>query len=206
MSEQERIFPRTVEELIDHLGEGIHTAFRKATDCEQAHPIWKLIQEMPAEDWTAVLKFVALLDCGVDYGLTAVVEQRNALEKRLAQADRWKQAILDAGVVHWTLTDENADDPEKLIQDTVQRIIMEAADPAISELAAKLQQAEGFKALADEVMGWGWHLRDNGYEVSCPICRSARTYAGKVPPVDIPHAQGCPKPAYDALSQTTGGK
>lgn len=49
----------TRDEFVEILGEGIHTAFRKATDCEQAHSIWKLIQEMPGKDWESVLNFVA---------------------------------------------------------------------------------------------------------------------------------------------------
>lgn len=40
------------------LGEAIHGAFRKATICPQAHPIWKLIEEMPAREWNAVLDFI----------------------------------------------------------------------------------------------------------------------------------------------------
>lgn len=45
--------------FIDMLGTSFHTAFRKGTDCPQAHPIWKLIQEMPAKEWEAVLEWVA---------------------------------------------------------------------------------------------------------------------------------------------------
>ena len=45
----------------EYLGEGIHTAFRKALpDSKQAHQIWKLIREMPDEDWEAIVKFVAI--------------------------------------------------------------------------------------------------------------------------------------------------
>jgi hypothetical protein len=48
----------TEEMLRSVLGEGFHTAFRKATDCAQAHSIWTLIREMPDEDWSAVIDFV----------------------------------------------------------------------------------------------------------------------------------------------------
>ena len=47
------------DDFVELLGEAIHTGFRKGTDCPQAHPIWKLIQEMPADDWAGVLYFVA---------------------------------------------------------------------------------------------------------------------------------------------------
>ena len=43
------------------LGEGFHTAFRKATDCEEAWPIHQLIDKMPAADWHSGIEFV--LDC-----------------------------------------------------------------------------------------------------------------------------------------------
>ena len=59
----------TRDEQIDHLteflGEGFHTAFRKAVpDSDEANQIWHLIKEMKGEDWTRVLAFVAepLLD------------------------------------------------------------------------------------------------------------------------------------------------
>lgn len=41
------------------LAEGMHTAFRKATDCPQAMKIHRLIEEMPEDDWSAVVDFVA---------------------------------------------------------------------------------------------------------------------------------------------------
>lgn len=81
----EPCYPTNEEELLSYLGEAFHTAFRKATDCPQAHPIWQLISEMPPKDWEAVLGFVALSvdgwGSGLDYGLSMVVSQRNeALE------------------------------------------------------------------------------------------------------------------------------
>jgi len=47
------------EDFIELLGEGFHTAFRKATDCQQANTIWHQIQKMAPHDWSAVLEFVA---------------------------------------------------------------------------------------------------------------------------------------------------
>lgn len=52
------------EDFSSMLGEGFHTAFRKGTDCPQAHPIWKLIQEMPPGEWSAVVEFVV---SGMEY-------------------------------------------------------------------------------------------------------------------------------------------
>lgn len=47
------------------LGEGLHTAFRKATDCEEADDIWAAINNMDSSDWNAVLSFVVE---GFEYG------------------------------------------------------------------------------------------------------------------------------------------
>lgn len=41
------------------LGEGFHTAFRKAVDTATAAQIHRLIAGMPLEHWEAVLSFVA---------------------------------------------------------------------------------------------------------------------------------------------------
>lgn len=40
------------------VGEGFHTAFRKAVDNEQAMPIHRLINDMPAKDWDNIIEFV----------------------------------------------------------------------------------------------------------------------------------------------------
>ena len=41
------------------LAEGFHTAFRKASDCDEAWQIWKLIQKMPPREWGRIIDFVA---------------------------------------------------------------------------------------------------------------------------------------------------
>jgi hypothetical protein len=41
------------------LGEGFHTAFRKAIDGPDAMPIHRMISDMRPEDWSAVIRFVA---------------------------------------------------------------------------------------------------------------------------------------------------
>lgn len=44
-------------EFISLLGEGFHTAFRKIP-VKNSYEIHKLIQEMPDDDWVAILDFV----------------------------------------------------------------------------------------------------------------------------------------------------
>ena len=41
------------------LAEGFHTAFRKASDSDEAWRIWKLIREMPPAEWSKIISFVA---------------------------------------------------------------------------------------------------------------------------------------------------
>lgn len=50
--------PMTVGELRSVLGEGFHTAFRKATDDPLAFPIHRLIAQLGDGEFTAVLDFV----------------------------------------------------------------------------------------------------------------------------------------------------
>lgn len=45
------------DDLASQLAEGIHTAFRKATDCPQALPIHRLISEMPDGEWGQVIRW-----------------------------------------------------------------------------------------------------------------------------------------------------
>lgn len=49
----------TLEDLKGFLGEGFHTALRKAVDSGRSDKIWMLIDTMPDEDWDAILTFVA---------------------------------------------------------------------------------------------------------------------------------------------------
>lgn len=48
---------RTVHDS-DTLGELIHTAFRKASDCEQANTAWYAIRNMPDREWSAIIGFI----------------------------------------------------------------------------------------------------------------------------------------------------
>lgn len=50
--------PVTDDEFKSLLGEGFHTAFRKATDDPKSSEIWKLIQDLDPKSWDSVLGFV----------------------------------------------------------------------------------------------------------------------------------------------------
>ena len=51
--------PEDKEWFKDCLAEGIHTAFRKASDHSSAHAIWKLIRTLPGGAWDNIVNFVA---------------------------------------------------------------------------------------------------------------------------------------------------
>lgn len=60
------------------------------------------------------------------------------LVQDLAAAQSWKEAVIDAAVVNWTLSSENATNPRQAIADLLAQVEREALDPAISQPAAKL--------------------------------------------------------------------
>ncbi|MFB0520029.1 MAG: hypothetical protein ACETWD_01210 [Desulfatiglandales bacterium] len=47
------------ETIEDLLGEGFHTAFRKASESKEGNQIWHLIKSLPDEEWGAVIDFVS---------------------------------------------------------------------------------------------------------------------------------------------------
>lgn len=53
-----RPMPMTRDEFKSMLGEGFHTAFRKATDDSHAAEAWRQIREMAPGAWGSVLEFV----------------------------------------------------------------------------------------------------------------------------------------------------
>jgi len=53
------------EEIKEVLGEGFHTAFRKAVNSKKAYAIWKLIRELSDEEWNDIIDFV--YECIKDY-------------------------------------------------------------------------------------------------------------------------------------------
>jgi hypothetical protein len=46
-------------ELCSYLGEGIHTAFRKAAESDESTQIWYLISDLRPEEWRDVVYYVA---------------------------------------------------------------------------------------------------------------------------------------------------
>ena len=53
------IAEREIEEVDALLAEAFHTAFRKASEHPNAHVIWTLIRDLPKDDWTKIIDFVA---------------------------------------------------------------------------------------------------------------------------------------------------
>lgn len=48
-----------IEYFTSMLSEGFHTAFRKAVpNSDTAHKIWTLINDMPDDEWNAIIDFV----------------------------------------------------------------------------------------------------------------------------------------------------
>lgn len=71
------------------------------------------------------------------------------LEEQTEDCNPWKDAMENAAITNWCLTDENADDPEKMLQAIIATCEMMALDPAISLDAQKLiaqGRAQGFEA------------------------------------------------------------
>lgn len=46
------------EEIKSNMGEGFHTAFRKAIDGHDSHIIWQKINDLPADVWGYAIDFV----------------------------------------------------------------------------------------------------------------------------------------------------
>lgn len=57
------------EDMRSLLGEGFHTAFRKAIDGPDAMPIHRMISKMDPQDWSAVISWVVwgLKESGVRF-------------------------------------------------------------------------------------------------------------------------------------------
>lgn len=72
-----------------------------------------------------------------DQGYTEVAHQ---LLLAVESLRKWKDAITDAGVVNWTLSEENANDPQKAIADLLSMQWRQALDPAVSQEAAALRR------------------------------------------------------------------
>ena len=75
---------------------------------------------------------------------TIMVQEAQAIsgvaQEAVAERDRlraWKAAVEEAGVVNWTLTAENENDPRKAVAALLAMQSQQALDPAISREAAK---------------------------------------------------------------------
>ena len=86
----------TRDQFVSLLAEGIHTAFRKATDCPQAMPIHRLISEMPNDEWGHVVGWVAdgLL---IDGALEVTKGDRLANPRSLSTADGKAVTVTPSG-------------------------------------------------------------------------------------------------------------
>lgn len=60
------------------------------------------------------------------------------IEAELTTLREWREAVRDAGVVYWTLSEANFDNPRKAIADLIDQVISEQFDPAISEKGREL--------------------------------------------------------------------
>ena len=78
--------------------------------------------------------------------LEAKVQQ---LEAEIADLRRWKNAVIDAGVVNWTLSKANEDDPRQALRDLIANAIQQWDDSAISEHGRELQTLRAKAELAD---------------------------------------------------------
>jgi hypothetical protein len=81
---------------------------------------------------------------GAEYD--ALVDERDDLQEKLVEALHWKAAVDDAGVIHWTLTSETANNPRKAIGALLDTVSNSALDPAVSRDAAKLRDTHLHRA------------------------------------------------------------
>jgi hypothetical protein len=88
-------------DLCSFLGEGFHTAFRKAyPDGPLSHEIWKLIARMPRDQWHAVLDFVAAplaLELGIEVPDNVPDDVRDDVRVELARKIKEMHDVLAAG-------------------------------------------------------------------------------------------------------------
>jgi hypothetical protein len=65
------------DDALSLLGEGFHTATRKAGDGPSSTQLWRTIDEMPIDEWEAILNFV--LD-GMEYSGIHLVRKKSESE------------------------------------------------------------------------------------------------------------------------------
>lgn len=106
-------------------------------------------------------------------GLCRVLNRGAALEREVGELRTWREAVRDAGVNNWTLSEANYDDPRKAIQDLIQQVISEQFDPAISEKGKELAElrAEN-EALTEDARKLASALA-SGIGYAAPLARTA---------------------------------
>lgn len=126
----------------------------------------------------------------------AAVDMLNDLHTAARVYREFMEWLTDQQVVHWTLTEETADDPIKAVSALLQTQLQEFEDPAISKTAAAARVGkEALERIADrEGMPWPEY----------------RKKWGLIPwwdgTTDNQSASQIAKAALDAMSPTTGGK
>jgi hypothetical protein len=66
--------------------------------------------------------------------------EAHRLTAQLAEANAWKQAIIDAAVVNWTYREEHERNPRQAIADLIDCVDKQAHDPMFSQRAYELEQ------------------------------------------------------------------
>lgn len=88
-----------------------------------------------------------------------LLNELTAVEAERDEARRWKEAVEDAAVVSWTLSEANENDPRKAINDLLCCAQDMALDPLVSETAKKWQDQLAsartvIEGLADDLRRW----------------------------------------------------
>lgn len=80
-----------------------------------------------------------LIGCNCEWQPSDIVTAIRAQDAvRIAELEKWKDAIVDAGVVNWTLSEENANDPRRAVGDLLTLQTQIALDPKVSQPADEL--------------------------------------------------------------------
>jgi hypothetical protein len=112
------------------------------------------------EDQTRLLKLLHdHAEIVADRGLNMSRDSMHATElhmvltsaiKCIEDLSRWRTALVEAAIVDWSISNENMDDPKKMLNDIVVNNMRQALDPSISGDAVKLIQ-QGREALDAEL-------------------------------------------------------
>lgn len=92
---------------------------------------------------------------GKEFAVIVAADHRDA--QQLREFMEW---LTDQQVVHWTLTEETANDPRKAVEALLQTYLNEINDPTISEVARKAAESD---VLRERVRVLEEALRDRAY-------------------------------------------